>query len=159
MKLLFKQRVFSLLDRMDIFDEDDNVVYTVKSKLALGKKLEVYDANDEQVALLKQKVMSFKPTFEIIFGEQSFGAVVKEFTLMKPVYTLKSMGWRVEGSFWEYNYSITDSNDDVVANIEKIINFSDTYAIDVVNDEDALLALMVVIAIDAEKDNRSDNND
>ncbi len=158
MKLLFKQRVFSLMDKMDIFDEQENVIYTVKGKFALGKKLEVYDAKQNQVALLRQKVMSLKPTFEIIFGDQSFGSVVKEFTLLKPVYTLKSKGWRVEGSFIEYDYSIIGP-DGPVASIEKLFGFGDTYEIDVVNDEDALLALMVVIAIDAEKDSRTKDED
>lgn len=32
MKLLFKQRFFSWLDRYDIYDENENVVYTVEGK-------------------------------------------------------------------------------------------------------------------------------
>lgn len=36
MRLLFKQRLFSWFDSYDIFDENNNVVFTVKGQLAWG---------------------------------------------------------------------------------------------------------------------------
>ena len=42
-----------------------------------------------------------------------------------------------------------------VATVSKqLLNLTDTYAIDVVDPKDALLALMVVLAIDAEKEGK-----
>ncbi len=154
MKLLFKQRVFSFLDKMDIFDENGNTVYFVQGKIALGKTLEVWDDGQNRVGLLKQKLMSLVPKFEIIIGEESFGEVVKKITFLKPVFTLESMNWRVEGSILEFDYSIMGPRGVVATINKKLFNYSDTYEIDVAKDEDALLALMVVLAIDAEKDNR-----
>ena len=53
------------------------------------------------------------------------------------------MGW---------DYSIVDGSGETVATISKeLLNWTDTYVIDVVNPQDALTALMVVLAIDAEK--------
>jgi uncharacterized protein YxjI len=58
----------------------------------------------------------------------------------------------VEGSFWEWDYHILSSDGSVVATIEKqLFNFTDTYMIDVYEEQDSLLALMVVLAIDAVK--------
>ena len=36
MKLLFKQRIFSWLDSYDIYDENENTVYTIKGQLSWG---------------------------------------------------------------------------------------------------------------------------
>lgn len=39
MKLLFKQRFFSWFDSYDIFDEFDNVVFTVRGAVKLGTQI------------------------------------------------------------------------------------------------------------------------
>lgn len=56
----------------------------------------------------------------------------------------------------EWDYSIIDNSGNNVAVISKeIFNFTDTYSIEVANDNDALYALMVTLAIDAEKCSRN----
>jgi uncharacterized protein YxjI len=57
----------------------------------------------------------------------------------------------------EWDYEIYDGYNNLVANINKeVINFTDTYSIDVVNPQDALLVLAFVLAMDAEKCSRND---
>ena len=61
----------------------------------------------------------------------------------------------MEGRFLEWDYRILDGNGRLVATITKeILHWTDTYVIDVERPEDALLSLMVVLAIDAEKCSR-----
>lgn len=43
MKLLFRQRFFSWFDSYDIYDENENTVYTVKGQLSWGHCLKIYD--------------------------------------------------------------------------------------------------------------------
>ncbi len=151
MKLLFKQRLFSWFDSYDIYDEQHRPIYTVKGKLSWGHKLEIYDSNNNHIATLTERVLTFLPRFEIYVGGSLMGEVVKEFSFLKPSFKIRCKGWQVNGDFWEWNYSIT-KNSSVIARIEKqLFNWTDTYVIDVVNDEDCLLALMVVLAIDAVK--------
>jgi uncharacterized protein YxjI len=53
------------------------------------------------------------------------------------------MGW---------DYTIKDNNDHIIATISKeLFKLTDTYSIDVVRREDALDAVLVVVAIDAIK--------
>ena len=53
------------------------------------------------------------------------------------------------------NYQIINSNGAEVATVSKeLFNWTDTYSIDVYNPQDALNALMLVLAIDAEKCSR-----
>lgn len=57
----------------------------------------------------------------------------------------------------EWDYNITGSDGCTVATISKeILHWTDQYVIDVVDENDALIALMFVLAIDAEKCSRSD---
>ena len=65
-------------------------------------------------------------------------------------------GWTVEGSFMEWDYTIQAGPRTVAAISKEPFNWTDTYTIDVADPGDALYALMVVLAIDAEKCSRSD---
>lgn len=157
MKLLFKQRLFSWLDSYDIFDESGNTVYTVKSKLAWGHCLKIYDASDNHIATVKQKIFTLLPKFEMYIGDNYIGCISREFALFKPTYNIDCKGWRVEGNFFEWDYTIRGLVGEPIATITKeFFNWTDTYMIDVTSPENALYALMLVLAIDAEKCSRND---
>lgn len=151
MKLMFKQRFFSWFDSYDIYDESGAAVYTVCGKPAWGHKLEIY-SNGNHLATLREQVLTFLPRFAIQIGGQTVGTITKDFTFFKPSFSVDCNGWHVEGSFLEWDYSILSQNGSVVARIEKqLFHFTDTYLIDVSDGQDSLLALMVVLAIDAVK--------
>lgn len=158
MKLLFKQRLFSWFDSYDIFDEAGNTVYTVKGQLAWGHCLKIFDSAGYEIGTVRQKIFTFLPKFELYFGERYIGSINKEFTFFKPRYNIDCNGWQVEGNFFEWDYDILNSAGGLVATVSKeLFNWTDTYVIDVTNPEDALYALMLVIAIDAEKCSRNNN--
>ncbi len=156
MKLLFKQRLFSWFDSYDIYNIYGEVVYTVKGQLAWGHTLKIFDANGLEIATVKEKVFTWLPRFEMYFGERYIGSINKEFTFFKPRFNIDFNGWRVEGNFLEWDYKIISANENVIATVSKeIFRLTDTYTIDVYNEQDALCALMLVIAIDAEKCSRN----
>ncbi len=155
MKLLFKQRFFSWLDSYDIYNEAGETVFTVRGELAWGHCLKVYDANGLEIGTVKERVLTFLPKFEIYLGQSYVGCIEKEFSLFKPRFNIDYNGWHVEGDFFEWEYSIHDNYGREIAQVSKeLFNWTDTYVIDVVNPEDALSALMLVLAIDAEKCSR-----
>ena len=155
MKLLFKQRLFSWFDSYDVYDEDGNTVYVVKGQLSWGHLLKIYDKSGNEVGTVKQRIFSFLPKFEIYENNQYLGCISREFTLFTPRYNIEFNGWRVEGNWLEWDYNILNKNNIPVADISKQIwNWTDTYTIDVFNPDDALYALMLVLAIDAEKCSR-----
>lgn len=158
MRLLFKQRLFSWFDSYDIFDEAGNTVYTVKGQLSWGHCLKIYDSYGREIGTVKEKVFSFLPKFFIYQGENLIGSINKEFSFFKPKFNIDFNGWHIDGNWFEWEYSIVNTLGATVATITKeFFNWTDTYVIDVVNPNDALYALMLVIAIDAEKCSR--NND
>ena len=156
MKLLFKQRLFSWFDSYDIYSETGETLYTVKGQLSWGHRLKIFDAYGNELGTVNQRVLTFLPKFEIYLGENYIGCINKELSLFKPRYNIDFNGWRVEGNFLEWDYRMLSSDGREIASVSKeLFNWTDTYVIDVVNPGDALCALMLVLAIDAEKCSRA----
>ena len=155
MRLMFKQRLFSWFDSYDIFDEAGNTVYTVEGQLAWGHCLHILDAAGSHIATVRERVLSFLPKFEMYIGEAYQGCICKEFSFFTPRFSIDCNGWDVEGSFMEWDYTITQGSREVATVSKELFNWTDTYVIDVHAPADALCALMLVIAIDAEKCSRN----
>lgn len=151
MKMLFKQRFFSWFDSYDIYGEDGSILYTVKGKMAWGHCLEVYNAKEEHIATLKEEVFTWMPRFRIYLGDNYVGDIKKEFTFFKPSFSLNYNGWNVTGDFFDWDYEITERGSAVARVSKQLFNFTDTYTIEVAQPENALICLMIVLAIDAAK--------
>ncbi len=157
MKLLFKQRFFSWFDSYDIYNEAGQTVYTVKGQLAWGHCLKIYDAQGVEIGTVKERILTFLPKFEMYLVNRYIGCISKEFTFFRPKFNIDCNGWKVDGDWFEWDYQILDGSGRPVANVTKEIwNWTDTYVIDVVTPNDTLCALMLVLAIDAEKCSRKD---
>ena len=157
MKLLFKQRLFSWFDSYDIYDEAGNTIFVVKGQLAWGHCLKIYDAQGREIGTVKERILTFLAKFEMYLGDRYIGCISKEFTFFLPKYNIDCNGWHIVGDLFEWDYQILNSSGRPVANITKELwNWTDTYVIDVLDPQDALCALMLVLAIDAEKCSRRD---
>lgn len=152
MKLLFKQRLFSWLDSYDIYNEYGETAFTVEGKLAWGHKLEVLDPSGRHLGTVKEEVLTFLPRFVLYLGEEYIGQIKKELTFFKPRFTLDCRDWQVSGDWLEWDYQVTDGQGHTVMTASKeLFHWTDTYVMDIERDEDALLCLMIVLAIDAAK--------
>lgn len=124
----------------------------VTSVLRLLYKLVIYDRNGIGVGTVLEKVMTLLPKFEMYKNNEYMGCLSKELFY----YNIDYNGWHIDGSLAEWDYTIVDKNYDTVAVIcKQIFNVTDTYVIDVKNPDNALDALMFVLAIDAEKCSRN----
>lgn len=156
MKLLFKQRFFSWFDSYDIYDEAGNTVYVVKGQLSWGHCLKIFNAAGQEIGTVRERVLTFLPKFEMYIGNSYVGCIRKEFTLFRPRYDIDCNGWHVEGDFMEWDYRIVDPAGRYIASVSKqLLRLTDTYVIDLPDPRNALCALMLVLAIDAEKCSRS----
>lgn len=150
MKLLIKQRVFSWSDTYDVYDENGNPKYFVKSEvLSLLHKIHVQDMQGNEVGIIKEQFKLFVPRFDIEIGGRFCGSIEKQFTLFRPKYDVDYNGWRCEGDFLAWNYDVYEGCSSVVHISKQPFHWGDTYAIDIVNPQDEIMALMLVIAIDA----------
>lgn len=152
MRMQFKQRLFSWFDSYDIYDEDGRILFTVEGKLSWGHCLHILNAAGEHIGTVQEKVLAFLPQFELYAYGEYLGRLRKEFTLFTPRFTIDCSDWEIEGSWTEWDYSIVSPSQGAVAYIGKeLFQWTDTYAIDVPDADNALCVLMVVLAIDAEK--------
>lgn len=157
MRLYIKQSVFSWNDRFFVTDEFGNDRYYVEGELfSFGKKLHVYNMYDEEVAYIQQKLISFMPRFYVYKGECEVAQIVKKLTFLYPSYEVEGLGWKVDGDLWAHDYCIVENDFDIV-NIHKAwMSWGDSFELDIADDVDEVIALAVVLAIDAVID--SDNN-
>lgn len=155
MRLLFKQRFFSWFDSYDIYDEKGKVVYVVKGQLSWGHCLKIFDDRGNEVGMVQERVFTLLPKFELYMGTTYVGCISREFTFFKPKYNIDCYGWHVEGDFFEWDYEVLDRAGMCAVKVSKqLLHLTDTYVIDVRDSQDALCALMLVLAIDAEKCSR-----
>ena len=156
MKLYFKQRFFSWFDSYDIYLEDGSTFYTVEGQLSWGHCLHILDDAGRHIATVKEQVLTLLPRFDFYIGDERVGTLKREFTFLSPAYDLDCCGWRVTGNWLEWDYQIQRADGSPAAVIAKeLFNWTDTYTIETEYDRDALCALMVVLAIDAEKCSRN----
>ena len=150
MKLYIKQKVFSWGDKFRIYDENENDKYYVEGEVfTFGKKLHLYCQSGSELAFIHQKVWSFLPKYFISRNGVDVAQVIKEFTLFRQEYTVEGLGWTVSGNFWAHEYEISDA-DRTIASISKHwFTWGDTYEIDIADDADEVMALCVVLIIDA----------
>ena len=150
MKLLIKQRVFSWSDTYDVYDEKGNVRYYVKAEFfSLGHQIHVYDAYHKEVAVIREKLLTLLPRFDIEINGRRIGSIQKKFTLFKPKYEIDYNGWRVEGDFLGWDYDVCSGCSSVIHISKELLHWGDTYTITFANPEDELHGILLVIAIDA----------
>lgn len=151
MKLLIKQRVFSWTDTYDVYDEYENSKYYCRAEfLSLGHRIHIYNkATNREVGVVRQKLLTLLPKFEIEVNGGKVGTIQKQFTLLRPKYEIDFNGWRVAGNFLGWNYDVMSDNRTIMHISKELFRWGDTYVIDYQNPADELMGLLLVIAIDA----------
>lgn len=149
-----KQKVFTFKDSFTIYDENGDVYFTVKGNLGLiRKKLYVYDQSGRERFFLKQKLFcyypAYLPTMFIYQENQYLGKVRTKFTFLKKNYVTNYKDWYMEGSFLGLDLKIHSKDSEVVEVHKKFMSFGDAYEIVVFDDNEADIALAIILGIDA----------
>ncbi len=152
MKLVFKEKMVSILDSFNVYDEDGKVYFKVKGKLAIGHKLVIYDKDGKEVGMVKEKIIDILPTFSLYKDGKKVGQCRKKISVIRPKFGVDFNDWEVKGDWLEWDYRICDKKGQDVAIIsKKLFRLTDTYGVEVKEEKDALDVIMVMLAIDAEK--------
>ncbi len=159
MRLYMKQKIFSLVDRFYIKDENGQDRYYVEGEFfTLGKKFHLYDMNGVELAFIQQKLLTFLPKFFVYQNGNIVAEIVKEFTFLKPRYRVDGLDWEVDGEFLSHDYYVRSSGYDL-AYVHKVwMSWGDSYEIDLNDSRDTVLTLAVVLAIDAVMDAAENSN-
>ena len=155
MRLYMKQKVFSWKDKFSIKTESGEDRYYVEGKaISIGKKLRIYDPAENELAFVNQKVVSLMPKFCVEMNGEEVAVIKKKVTFLKPKYLIEGPGWEVKGDFFSHDYEIVENGRTIVALHKKWMAWGDSFELDIVDESQEVLAVAVVLAIDAVMDNQ-----
>ena len=150
MNFYLKQHVFTFGDQFTIYDRNENPRFLVEGEVfSFGKKLHITDLAGNELIYIEQKLFSFLPTYYIYRNGREIAEVIKEFTFFKQEYTINGLNWHVTGDVFDHEYSLDDGNRTVATVSKEWFTWGDTYEIRVDDSVEPILALAVVLVIDA----------
>ena len=152
MRYVIREKFWSWGDDFHIYNEHKEPVFFVDGQaFSWGDKLSFQDMQGNELAFIGQKLLTWKPKYEIYRDGQQFAEVVKEFSWFSKSFTLDVPGpndYSIEGSFWRHDYHFNRQGR-VVANVSKTFwAWTDTYGVETVAGEDDISILCAAIVID-----------
>ena len=151
MKLVLKEKVFTLKERFNVTDEQEQPLYSVEGKFfSWGHQLDIEDASGAHMAHIKQKVFALLPRYFITCDGMEEMELKGHLNIIHPHYTLETPDgdWEVRGDFLHYEYTIQKGEETIATVTKKWLSFGDSYTLDVAEDRNVVPALCVMVALD-----------
>ena len=153
MRYIMKQKLFSWGDDFIIKDESGRDVFFVDGKaFSFGNQLSFQDLTGNELVFIKQRLLSWGPTYEIYRGDQLNAVIKKElFTFFKCRLIVDVPGpddLEAEGDFLDHEYEFSRDGNPVATVSKEWFSWSDTYGVDIAEDEDDILILASTVVID-----------
>ena len=150
---LMKQKLFAWGDDFVIKDENNQDRFFVDGKaFSLGNQLSFQDMAGNELAFIRQKLLSWGPTYEISKGDQLLATVSKElFTFFKCTFTVDVPGpndLEAQGDFLDHQYVFTRNGSQVAEVSKQWFALGDTYGVQIAQGEDDVLILASTVVID-----------
>jgi uncharacterized protein YxjI len=154
---LIRERFFRLGEDSDITDEQGRPVLQVDGKvLSLRKRLVVRDPEGREVAEVQRKLIAMRPTYEIsIAGRRAAEVRKRLFTPFGDRFTIDVPGpddMEMTGDLLDHEFTIRRGDQTVATVSKRWFSVRDTYAVDIAADQDDLLLLASVLALDLAED-------
>ena len=136
--LKVKGKVFTFTSKKFVTDLEDNVKYVVRRQFfyLFRRKARIYDANNNQVALVSRKVLSLHDRY---FVESSLGNL------------------EIMGNIFQFNYQILLDGKEI-GHIARKISLRDSFVLTIDDNFDYNLFVALVIAIDNITDKRDQDH-
>ncbi len=151
MRLYIKQKVFSIGDKYDVYDEYGNVYFDVKSEIfTIGDKIHLYDLRGQELYFIKRRITLLCARYEIYRGQQLCAEIQQEFQFFKSKLNIGSAygNYTIEGDLWARSFIIYRDGFQVGGVAKKFLSWSDTYEMNIADSEDPAFFSALVIAID-----------
>lgn len=151
MKLYLKQKLLSIGDTYDIYDENDNVVYQVTSQLiSVRHRKFLKDINGNLLYVIKRKIIDILPKYIIEDSSENQVAVLQKKFSLRTSFNISgtSKNYEIKGDFMAWHWDLLEDGEVIATISKKIIHLADSYYLDIKEGEDAALVAAFVIAID-----------
>jgi len=150
-RLYIKQKVFSWRDRFTIKNESGADRWSAQGEIfSWGRKLHIYDVSGREAAFIRQKMLTFLPRYFIEIGGAVY-TIKKEFTLLRPKFSIEGVPWRMGGNVWAHEYELFDSVGPIMRMSKHWFTWGDSYELDILNPANELLCLCIALTVDCMK--------
>lgn len=167
MRYVMRQKVWSWGDDYAIKDEAGNDHFIVDGRaFSLGDKLSFQDTSGHELVFIRQKLLSWGPTYELHRAGGETATIKKNlWTFFRDRFTVDVASdgptpddLEVRGDFWDHEYEFTRGGQPVAVVSKRWFAWADTYGVDVAAGEDdvLILACTVVVDLNIEKQQRRD---
>lgn len=152
-RYILRQNLFAFGDDYIVRDERERECFFVDGRaFSFGAKLSFQDMQGQELAFIRQRLLAWGPTFEILRDDQ-VAAVVKKtlFTFFRCEFTVDVPGpddLIADGDFWEHEYEFRRGSRLVARVSKKWFAFRDSYGIEIEDCEDEVLLLASAVVID-----------
>ena len=154
MRYAMKQKLFRWGDDYRVLDQKGRDVYLVDGKAFtfLRKQLRFLDMNGDTLAEIRQRLLSWGPSYDIVRGGEIIATVSKhQFTLLYCKFTVDVPGpddLEATGSLFDYEYSFRRGGREVATVSKHYFTWTDSYGVEIADGEDEVLILASTVVID-----------
>ena len=149
MILFFESRLTSWASRFDVYTEDGEVFCQVCGKISAAKKFLILDAEGNQIGEVRETLLSLPSRFQLMKDGRILTSVKKS-GIFRSGYTADN-GWSVEGKTKNWDWMIRKPDGTEAGRLSRVLpGASGRNGMVIAENADPLLAVMMVVAIDAE---------
>ena len=151
MRYQIQQRMWTITARYDVANEAGEPILEAIREFSFWPRISIRTKSGAELALLRQKVLSWRPRFDITRDGRPLTIVQRRWTL-RPYYTVELPEGgllEVTGSFWEHTYQFKEGERLVAAVSHPMWTLRDMYGVEVFDPHYDAVVLATVIAIDA----------
>jgi uncharacterized protein YxjI len=153
MRYQMRQKLLCWGDDFAIRNDGGEQVFFVDGRaFSIGQKLSFQDMQGNELAFIRQKLLSLGPTYEIYRGGELVAVVKKHlFTLLRARFTVDVPGpndLEAAGSFLDHEYTFERAGRACATVSKQWFTLADTYGVDIVAGEDDVLILAATVVID-----------
>lgn len=149
---IVKKHIFSLAQNYTITDQEGYKIAHVKSpKFTLPHKGVFYDDMDNEVFTIRTKLFSFKRTYYLEKNDKAIFKVFKPWGF-KPTVFVESLldpdAFVIQGNFWSNEYAFYKNDIEFAYVTSSVINISGQYQVSIETNENQQLVLALVVILD-----------
>ena len=143
-------KVFTLHHRIEITDDQGEVVYRAQSKaISLHDRTELFDAQGSSVARIWKKVLTLHERHFIAMSDGTEFQLSNElWHLVKDITNIEGLGWQLRGNIIGLNFELYDTDGSVIAVIgQKMLSLHDKYCIDIYRPEHEQKVVAILVTL------------
>ena len=158
MKYILKQKILSWDTNYYLYNEQGENIFIIRGKANWNHKLKIYNIEGKELGMLYLSGSKLNSIYYICDeNEKEIGCFEKKMKLFKPSYRIVYNSWVLDKNFKNIPYSIYDGTASLIGKIDIVPNMASTYEIDVPNEYNAVNVIMLIFAIELEKENNIRN--